>query len=48
VVVSIGAVLSFLIPQVGPRGSRQAAPVDDEVRLAMEESELMAESIVTQ
>jgi EmrB/QacA subfamily drug resistance transporter len=48
VVVTIGAVLSFLIPQVGPRGSRQAAPVDDEVRLAIEESELMAESIATQ
>jgi len=43
-----GALLSFLIPQVGPRGSRQAPPVDDEVRLAIDESELMAESTATQ
>jgi Na+/melibiose symporter-like transporter len=48
VVVSFGALLSFLIPQVGPRGSRQAPVVDDDVRLAIEESELMAESMATQ
>ena len=48
VVVGIGALLSFLIPQVGPRGSRQAPPVDDEVQLAIDESELMAESMATQ
>jgi EmrB/QacA subfamily drug resistance transporter len=47
VVVSIGAMLSFLIPQIGPPGSRQAAAAAD-VELAIEESELMAESITTQ
>jgi predicted MFS family arabinose efflux permease len=46
IVVSIGAVLSFRIPQVGPLGSRQVP--SDEVRLAFEESELMAESVTTQ
>jgi hypothetical protein len=47
VVVSIGAALSFLIPQIGPPGSRQTT-TDDDVRLAIDESELMAESIATQ
>ncbi|MGZ4785642.1 MAG: MFS transporter [Acidimicrobiales bacterium] len=46
VVVSVGALLSFRIPQVGPLGSRQIR--SDEVRLAVEESELMAESVATQ
>jgi fucose permease len=44
IVLCFGAALSFKIPQVGPRGSRQA-PVDDEQDLAVEESELMAESV---
>ncbi len=47
VVVSIGAILSFLIPQSGPLGSRQTARPDD-VQLAIDESELMAESMATQ
>ena len=46
VVVFIGAGLSFFIPQVGPAGSRQA--VDDDRALAVEESEMMAESIASQ
>ncbi|HWJ62479.1 MAG TPA: MFS transporter, partial [Acidimicrobiales bacterium] len=44
VVVFVATGLSLLIPQVGPRGSRQAA-ADDE---AAAESEAMAESIAVQ
>jgi len=46
VVVSFGALLSFRIPQVGPPGSRQTE--SDEVLLAIDESELMAEAVTTQ
>lgn len=42
VVLCIGAGLSFLIPQVGPKGTLQRG-LDEELRL--EESELMAESV---
>ncbi len=45
VVVSLGALLSFRIPQVGPLGSRQT---NADVRLAIDESELMAEAVTTQ
>lgn len=45
VVASVGAMLSFLIPQVGPIGSMQKT---DEQRLAIEESEAMAEAVTTQ
>ena len=44
IVLAFGAALSFKIPQVGPRGSRQG-PVDEEQELSVEESELMAESV---
>ncbi|CAN5456113.1 DHA2 family efflux MFS transporter permease subunit [soil metagenome] len=47
IVVYSGAALSFLIPQVGPRGVRQTA-ADERSALATEESELMAESVTTQ
>lgn len=40
------ALLSFRIPQVGPLGSRQTE--SDEVRLAIDESELMAEAVTSQ
>lgn len=47
VVVYFASALSFLIPQVGPRGSRQGEISDDDYELAMLESELGAESIAT-
>jgi EmrB/QacA subfamily drug resistance transporter len=46
IVVTFGAALSFKIPQVGPRGSRQGTR-DEDQELAIEESELMAESVTT-
>lgn len=46
VVVLVGAGLSLLIPQVGPRGSRQSVDADEE--LATSASEAMAEAVVTQ
>ena len=48
IVVLIGAALSLLIPQVGPRGSRQTATEDEDSMLVLEESEAMAESVATQ
>lgn len=48
VVVFVGAALSFLIPQVGPRGSHQRPAQDEPTHLAVEESELMTESLATQ
>ena len=51
IVVCFGAVLSFLIPQVGPSGpaaERPSATTTTRSLLAIEESELMAESITTQ
>ena len=36
--------LSFFIPQVGPRGSRQGDAADEELEFAMLESELEAET----
>jgi len=44
VVLAVGVALSTRIPQVGPRGSRQAA-VDPETRLARLEAELAADSL---
>ncbi len=46
-VVAVGAVLSFFIPRIGPLGTLQRTR-DAETQLAIDESELMAESIVTQ
>ncbi len=45
VVVYFAFGLSFFIPQVGPRGSRQSDVSDDDYELAMLESEIAAESI---
>jgi EmrB/QacA subfamily drug resistance transporter len=48
VVLGFAAALSFFIPQVGPRGSLQSGATDDETTLAVQESELMAETAQTQ
>ena len=48
VVLAFAAALSFFIPQVGPRGSLQGGTTDDETDLAIQESELMAETAQTQ
>jgi hypothetical protein len=44
IVVYIAAALSFLIPQVGPRGSRQGDAADDALEFEMLQSELEAET----
>ena len=44
VVVYIATALSFFIPQVGPRGSRQGDAADEELEFAMLESEFEAET----
>ena len=46
VVVFVGAGLSFRIPQVGPRGSRQDA-LDEQTELMIDESEAMAETFTS-
>jgi EmrB/QacA subfamily drug resistance transporter len=48
VVLAFAAALSFFIPQVGPRGSLQSGATDEETELAVQESELMAETAQTQ
>ncbi|WP_426571538.1 MFS transporter [Aquihabitans sp. McL0605] len=52
IAVFIGAGLAWLIPQVGPRGSRQEGGddtrFDDETELVIAESEAMAESVTVQ
>jgi EmrB/QacA subfamily drug resistance transporter len=45
VVLYFGFGLSFMIPHVGPRGSRQSIPTDDDYELALLESELVGESV---
>jgi Major Facilitator Superfamily len=44
IVVYIATALSFFIPQVGPRGSRQGDTADEELEFAILESELEAET----
>ncbi len=43
-VLYVGFGLSFLIPHVGPRGSRQSDPTDNDYELALLEAELVGES----
>jgi len=45
VVLYFGFGLSFLIPHVGPRGSRQSDPTVDDYEFALLESELVGDSI---
>ncbi|MDQ1475316.1 MAG: hypothetical protein QOE62_545 [Actinomycetota bacterium] len=47
VVLYLGFGLSFLIPHVGPRGTRQNDPAADDYELGMLESELVADSLAT-
>jgi hypothetical protein len=44
IVVYIATALSFFIPQVGPRGSRQGDAADDDLEFTMLESELESDS----
>jgi hypothetical protein len=44
-VLYVGFGLSFMIPHVGPRGSRQSDPTDPDYELALLESELVGDSV---
>ncbi len=47
VALYVACALSFMIPHVGPRGSLQSDPTDDDYELALLESELVSESVAS-